>query len=85
VRDGAERLPALRPAAAARWPRFHGPEPGWPASWQTVLSVACRASRGDSASSAVTAGAKIAPYAVRLGLALGDGIIGIMFRARLRI
>jgi tRNA(adenine34) deaminase len=37
---GAERLPELNEAVAARWPRFNGSEPGWPAFWQTVLSVA---------------------------------------------
>jgi tRNA(Arg) A34 adenosine deaminase TadA len=70
--DGAERLPELSQAVAARWPRFCGPEPGWPATWQTVLSVAYQASRGNSASPAVTARAKIAPHAARLGQALAD-------------
>jgi tRNA(adenine34) deaminase len=68
--DGAGRLPELNQAVAARWPRFRGPEPGWAASWQTVLSVVYQASRGNAASTAVTERATIAPYAVRLGLAL---------------
>jgi hypothetical protein len=71
--DGAGRLPELNQAVAARWPRFRGPEPGWPAFWQTVLSVAFQTSRGNAASPAVTERAKIAPDAARLGLALaGD-------------
>ena len=69
---GAGRLPELNQAVAGRWPRFRGPEPGWPAAWQTVLSVAFQASRGRAASPAVTERAKIAPHAVRLGLALAD-------------
>jgi tRNA(Arg) A34 adenosine deaminase TadA len=68
--DGAARLPELNQAVAARWPRFRGPEPGWPATWQTVLSVAYQASRGNAASPAVTERARIAPNAARLGLAL---------------
>jgi tRNA(Arg) A34 adenosine deaminase TadA len=71
--DGAGQLPELNQAVAARWPRFHGPEPGWPAAWQTVLSVAFQASRGNAGSPAVTERARIAPRAARLGLALaGD-------------
>ena len=69
---GAGRLPELNQAVAARWPLFRGPEPGWPAAWQTVLSVAFQASRGNAASPAVTERARIAPHAVRLGLALAD-------------
>ena len=68
--DGAGRLPELNQAVAARWPRFRGPEPGWAASWQTVLSVAYQVSRGNAASPAVTERAKIAPHAVQLGRAL---------------
>ena len=60
------------PRRGVRWPRFHGPEPGWPASWQTVLSVAYQASRGNYAGPAVTARAQIAPHATRLGLNLAD-------------
>ena len=70
--EGAGRLPELNQAVAARWPRFRGPEPGWPAAWQTVLSVAFQASRGNAASLAVTERARIAPHAARLGLALAD-------------
>jgi tRNA(Arg) A34 adenosine deaminase TadA len=70
--DGAGRLPELNQAVAARWPRFRGPEPGWAASWQTVLSVAYQASRGNAASPAVTERAAIAPNAVQLGLALAS-------------
>ena len=70
--DGAGRLPELNQAVAERWPRFHGPESGWPASWQTVLSVACQAPRGNAASPAVTERAKIAPHAAQLGLALAS-------------
>ena len=70
--EGAGRLPGLNQAVAARWPRFRGPEPGWPAVWQTVLSVAFQASHGNAASPAVTERAKIAPRAVHLGLALAD-------------
>ena len=55
--DGAGRLPELNQAVAERWPRFHGPESGWPASWQTVLSVAYQSSRGNAARPAVTASA----------------------------
>jgi hypothetical protein len=68
--DGAGRLPELNQAVAARWPRFRGPEPGWAAPWQAVLSVAYQASRGNAASTAVTERAVIAPRAVQLGLAL---------------
>lgn len=68
--DGAGRLPEPSHAVAARWPRFRGPEPGWPATWQTALSVAYQASRGHAARLAVTGRAKIAPDATRLGLAL---------------
>lgn len=58
---------------AARWPRFRGPESGWPASWQTVLSVVYQASRGNAASPAVTERAAIAPRETQLGLDLaGD-------------
>lgn len=71
--EGAVRLPELNQAVAARWPRFRGPEPGWPAAWQTVLSVVYQASRGNAASPAVTERARIAPHAAQLGLALaGD-------------
>ena len=70
--DGAGRLPELNQAVAARWPRFRGPEPGWPTSWQTILSVAYQASRGNAASPAVTERAKVAPRAAQLGLALAD-------------
>ena len=71
--DGAGRLPELNQAVAERWPRFSGPEPGWPASWQTVLSVAFQASRGNAASTAVSARARSAPQAAQLGRALaGD-------------
>ena len=72
MRDGAGRLPELNQAVAARWPRFRGPEPGWPASRQTVLPVACQTSRGNAASPAVTERAKIAPHAAQLGLALAS-------------
>jgi hypothetical protein len=68
--DGAGRLPELNQAVAACWPRFRGPDPGWAASWQTVLSVAYQASRGNAASPAVTERAAIAPHAVQLGLTL---------------
>jgi hypothetical protein len=44
---------------------------GWPASWQTLVSVAYQASRGNAASPAVTERAAIAPHETRLGLALG--------------
>ena len=70
--DGAGRLPELNQAVAARWPRFRGPEPGWAASWQTLLSVAYQASRGNAASPAVTERTAIAPHAVQLGLALAS-------------
>jgi tRNA(Arg) A34 adenosine deaminase TadA len=70
--DGADRLPELNRAVAARWPRFRGPEPGWPASWQTVLSVAYQASQGNATSPAVTERAKVAPHAAQLGLGLAD-------------
>jgi tRNA(adenine34) deaminase len=70
---GAGRLPELNQAVAARWPRFRGPEPGWPASWQTILSVAYQASRGNAASPAVTERATIAPQETQFGLDLaGD-------------
>jgi hypothetical protein len=69
---GAERLPELNHAVAGRWPRFHGPELGWPASWQTMLSVAFQAARGNATSPAVTERAAIAPLATRLGIALAD-------------
>lgn len=68
--DGAGRLPELSPAVAARWPRFCGPDPGWPATWQTALSVAYQASRGNAAKPVVTERGKVAPDANRLGLAL---------------
>jgi tRNA(adenine34) deaminase len=68
--DGAERLPELSQAVAARWPRFLRPKPGWAASWQTVLSVAYQASHGNAASPVVTERARIEPDAARLGLAL---------------
>jgi hypothetical protein len=69
---GTARLPELNQAVAVRWPRFRGPEPGWPASWQTVLSVAYQASRGNAASPAVTERAVIALDAARLGVALAS-------------
>jgi len=75
--DGAGRLPELNQAVAARWPRFSGPEPGWPASWQTVLSVAFQGSRGNAASPAVTERARIAPRAARLGLALASDAVAL--------
>ncbi len=74
---GANRLPELNDAVAGRWPRFHGPEPGWPASWQTLLSVAYQASRGSAASPAVIERAAVAPQATQLGLALADDPAGL--------
>lgn len=37
---GAEQLPTLNTAIAVRWPDFEGPQPGWPADWQTTHSGA---------------------------------------------
>jgi len=67
VWDGAERLPELNDSVAARWPRFDGPEPGWPAFWQTALSVAYQIGRGNGDGITVTARAKHAPDAAELG------------------
>jgi tRNA(Arg) A34 adenosine deaminase TadA len=67
VWDGAERLPELNESVAARWPRFEGPEPGWPAFWQTALSVAYQVRRGNADGITVTARAKQAPDAADLG------------------
>jgi len=75
--EGAGRLPELSQSVAGRWPRFRGPEPGWPASWQTMLSVAYQASRGNATSLAVTGRAAIAPDAARLGLALASDPAGL--------
>lgn len=72
MRDGAGRLPELNQEVAARWPRFRGPEPGWPASRQTAPSVAHQASRGNAAGPTVTERANIAPHAAQLGLALAS-------------
>jgi tRNA(adenine34) deaminase len=70
---GVERLPELNHAVAERWPRLDGPQTGWPAFWQTMLSVAYQASRGNAASTAVTERAKLDPHATQAGLALaGD-------------
>jgi tRNA(adenine34) deaminase len=65
--DGAERLPELNESVAARWPRFEGPEPGWPAFWQTALSVAYQIGRGNADAVTVTVRAKHAPDAADLG------------------
>jgi hypothetical protein len=76
--DGAERLPGLNESVAARWPSFEGPEPGWPAFWQTALSVAYQIGRGNADAVTVTVRAKHAPDAAELGRviaadpALGD-------------
>jgi tRNA(adenine34) deaminase len=73
VWDGAERFPELNETVAARWPHFEGPEPGWPAFWQTALSVAYQVGRGNTEGVSVTARAKVAPDAAELGRALaGD-------------
>ncbi|MEU7145760.1 nucleoside deaminase [Nocardia sp. NPDC046473] len=68
---GAERLPELNAAVSLRWPHFDGPQPGWPACWQTALSVAYQTARGRGDSDAVTAREQMAPGAARLGRALG--------------
>ena len=58
---GAGQATRAEPGGGRRWPRFRGPVSGWPASWQTVLSVVYQASRGNAASPAVTERAAIAP------------------------
>lgn len=36
---GAERLPELNPAVAARWPTYDGPRTGWLAQWQILTTA----------------------------------------------
>ncbi|MGV9635527.1 nucleoside deaminase [Nocardia rhamnosiphila] len=69
---GAEQLPTLNEAVAQRWPDFEGPHPGWPADWQTVLSVAFQTATGRGTSEAVMARARIAPRAAALGRSIGQ-------------
>ncbi|MEV0368172.1 nucleoside deaminase [Nocardia fusca] len=68
---GAELLPKLNNAIAQRWPTFDGPHLGWPAQWQTVLSVAFQTANGRANSDAVLARARIAPDAAELGQTIG--------------
>ncbi|MFD6157343.1 nucleoside deaminase [Nocardia sp. NPDC060256] len=82
---GAERLPELSAAVSLRWPRFDGPQPGWPACWQTALSVAFQTARGRGASDAVTAREQMAPRAARLGRALGDDADRLAYLVKLTL
>ncbi|MCX0270025.1 nucleoside deaminase [Nocardia zapadnayensis] len=68
---GAELLPRLSTAVAERWPEFEGPHPGWPADWQTVLSVAFQTANGRANSETVLARVRIAPRAAGLGQKIG--------------
>ncbi|WP_084533847.1 nucleoside deaminase [Nocardia fusca] len=68
---GAEQLPTLNTAIAARWPDFEGPHPGWPADWQTILSVAFQTANGRENSEAVLSRARSAPRAGDLGKEIG--------------